>query len=293
MAAFEILDTCYNFTGYSRIRVPAVALQFSAGVTFNVDASGILLFASPSQGCLAFASVDEDGLSMVGNMQQRTFDVVYDVAREMIGCLLGRDPSGVSAQTLAASSGNKLTVVHRHGPCSPIINTRQKLNHRQILHRDQARVISLHNRITAASRKDKSTGVTVPNRVGLSFSTSDYIVTVGFGTPKKSFSVIFDTGSDISWIQCRPCAGGCYSQNETLFDPSQSSTCANISCSSAVCLSFGSDCDASSTCIYAVQYSDGSSTAGFLAQETLTLTSSIVLKNFEFGCGEKNKRPLR
>ncbi|XP_008776819.3 aspartyl protease family protein At5g10770-like [Phoenix dactylifera] len=85
VAAFEILDTCYNFTGYSRIRVPAVALQFSAGVTLNVDASGILLFASPSQRCLAFASVDEDGFSIVRNMQQRTFDVVYDVAREMIG----------------------------------------------------------------------------------------------------------------------------------------------------------------------------------------------------------------
>ncbi|XP_038979393.1 aspartyl protease AED1-like [Phoenix dactylifera] len=208
---------------------------------------------------------------------------------QIIRCLLSSDPSGVSAQTLAASSGNKLTVVHRHGPCSPIINTRQKLNHRQILHRDQARVISLHNGISAASRKDKSTGVTVPDRVGISFSTSDYIVTVGFGTPKKSFSVIFDTGSDISWIQCRPCAGGCYSQNETLFDPSQSSTYANISCSSAVCLSFGSACDASSTCIYAVRYGDNSSTVGFLAQETLTLTPSNVLTNFEFGCGEKNK----
>ncbi|XP_038976109.1 aspartyl protease AED1-like [Phoenix dactylifera] len=200
------------------------------------------------------------------------------------------DPSGVSAQTLAASSGNRLTVIHQDGPCSPIINTRQKLNHRQLLGRDQARVISLHNRISTASRKDKSAaGVTVPDRVGISFSTLDYIVTVGFGTPNKYFSVIFDTGSDISWIQCRPCAGGCYSQNETLFDPSQSSTYANISCSSAVCLSFGSDCDASSTCIYAVQYGDGSYTAGFLAQETLTLTSSNVLKNFEFGCGEENK----
>ncbi|KAG1327348.1 putative Aspartyl protease family protein [Cocos nucifera] len=79
------LDTCYDFTGYSRIRVPAIALQFSGGVTLSVDASGILLFASPSQGCLAFASNNKDVFSIVGNMQQRTFDVVYDIAREMIG----------------------------------------------------------------------------------------------------------------------------------------------------------------------------------------------------------------
>nr|XP_019703735.1 aspartyl protease family protein At5g10770-like [Elaeis guineensis] len=73
------LDTCYNFTGYNRIRVPAIALQFSGGVMLNVDASGILLFASPLQGCLAFASNDKDEFSIVGNMQQRTFDVVYAI----------------------------------------------------------------------------------------------------------------------------------------------------------------------------------------------------------------------
>ncbi|KAG1327347.1 Aspartyl protease family protein [Cocos nucifera] len=191
-----------------------------------------------------------------------------------------------------ASSGNRLTVVHQHGPCSPIINPRQRLSHRKILHRDQARVVSLHNRIST-SRKDKSAGslasVTVPNRVGISFSTLDYVVTVGFGTPEKHFTVIFDTGSDISWIQCQPCAGGCYAQNETLFDPSQSSTYANISCSSADCLSFGSACDASLTCFYSVQYGDGSYTVGFLARETLTLTPSNVLTKFDFGCGESNK----
>ncbi|XP_038973641.1 aspartyl protease family protein At5g10770-like [Phoenix dactylifera] len=83
---------------------------------------------------------------------------------------------------LEASSGNKLTVVHRHGPCSPIINTRQKLNHRQILHHDQARVISLHNRISAASRKDKSTGVTET----LTLTPSNVLTNFEFGCGEKN-----------------------------------------------------------------------------------------------------------
>ncbi|XP_073014268.1 aspartyl protease family protein At5g10770-like [Typha latifolia] len=117
----------------------------------------------------------------------------------------------------------------------------------------------------------------------------DYIVTVGYGTPTKNFSVIFDTGSDISWIQCKPCVGECYPQHDQLFDPLQSSTYANVSCSSDDCSLIGGICDTSNVCIYTVQYGDGSYSAGFFAQETLTLTPSSILKKFEFGCGESNQ----
>ncbi|OAY65698.1 Protein ASPARTIC PROTEASE IN GUARD CELL 2 [Ananas comosus] len=43
-----------------------------------------------------------------------------------------------------------------------------------------------------------------------------------------------------------------------------------------------------STCIYLVQYGDGSYSSGFFAEETLTLTPSDVVTTFKFGCGESN-----
>lgn len=45
----------------------------------------------------------------------------------------------------------------------------------------------------------------------------------------------------------------------------------------------------SSTCVYGIQYGDSSSSVGFFAKETLTLSHSDVFPGFLFGCGEKNQ----
>ncbi|KAG1327340.1 hypothetical protein COCNU_01G012740 [Cocos nucifera] len=87
----------------------------------------------------------------------------------------------------------------------------------------------------------------------------EYITTVDFGIPKLDFTVIFDTGSDLSWIQRKPCVGKCYPQKEPLFDPSHFATYSHISCSSDDC-SLGSDdfgCDDSSNCVYKVRVGYG------------------------------------
>lgn len=81
---------------------------------------------------------------------------------------------------------------------------------------------------------------TVPAKDGSVVGTGNYIVTVGLGTPQKQLSLIFDTGSDITWTQCQPCARSCYKQKEQIFDPSQSTSYTNISCSSPVCSSLTS-----------------------------------------------------
>ncbi|XP_072977086.1 aspartyl protease family protein At5g10770-like [Typha angustifolia] len=196
-------------------------------------------------------------------------------------------PSDTCSSIPKAFDGNRLPIVHRHGPCSPVAN-RQKINHKQILRDDIARVNSLNRKHSMLKEEDLN-GVTIPDRKGYPVNTMDYIVTVGYGTPAKNFSVIFDTGSDISWIQCKPCADGdCYPQHEQLFDPSQSSTYANIPCMSEDCALIGGICDESYNCIYSVDYGDGSSTTGLLAKETLTLTPTNVLNKFEFGCGNLN-----
>lgn len=97
----------------------------------------------------------------------------------------------------------------------------------------------------------------------------------------------FDTGSDLSWIQCLPCSGHCYPQHDPLFDPTKSATYAAVPCGHPQCSAAGGRCNGT-TCLYSVQYSDGSSTSGVLSHETLTLTSSRKLSGFPFGCGQRN-----
>ncbi|CAK7354034.1 unnamed protein product [Dovyalis caffra] len=118
-----------------------------------------------------------------------------------------------------------------------------------------------------------------------------YVATVGLGTPKKDFTLLFDTGSDLTWTQCQPCSKACFPQKEEKFDPTKSSSYKNVSCSSKLCNLIGKEtaqgCSSSNTCLYGVQYGSGY-TIGFLATETLTIGSSDEFENFLFGCGEKN-----
>ncbi|KAK1296124.1 Protein ASPARTIC PROTEASE IN GUARD CELL 1 [Acorus calamus] len=130
---------------------------------------------------------------------------------------------------------------------------------------------------------------TLPATGGQAFGEANYVVTVGYGTPKKNQTVIFDTGSDVSWVQCKPCVITCFRQREPLFDPSESSSYRNISCGAPECAALTSRGCSSSTCLYGVTYGDNSTTVGFLARETLTLTPSDVVENFVFGCGQDNR----
>ncbi|XP_008811141.2 aspartyl protease family protein At5g10770-like [Phoenix dactylifera] len=187
---------------------------------------------------------------------------------------------------------SRLKVVHPHGPCSPI-GTGREPSHAKLLNRDQARVDSLHHRISTASSREStrsSLAATIPANTGGSLGTGNYIVTVGFGTPKSDLTVVFDTGSDLTWIQCKPCSSGsCYPQQQPLFDPSQSSTYSNISCSSPECsLLDSSTCSASSPCRYDIEYGDNSQSSGYFSHDTLTLTSSELVPSFMFGCGDEN-----
>ncbi|KAL6007235.1 hypothetical protein ACLOJK_032731 [Asimina triloba] len=187
--------------------------------------------------------------------------------------------------------GPGLKIIDRDGPCSPLAEP--QASPFQILERDQSRVKWLQSQqLDKAPSQFDAQGVDLPSRLGTSFGTGNYIVTVGFGTPKKDMTVSFDTGSPLTWIQCQPCAGGCYHQQDPIFNPAQSSSYLNISCNSADCSQVGlpTGCSSSSpTCIYAVAYGDNSISQGFLAHDTLTLTASDVFPNFRFGCGQLNR----
>jgi hypothetical protein len=177
----------------------------------------------------------------------------------------------------------RLRVVDRHGPCSTL-SSLQSISLEQILSNDQSRVDSIQSR---AKNSDPLASSKIIARYGGSFDVSNYIVSIGIGTPSKTLTVVFDTGSEVTWIQCEPCQQYCYQQQEPIFDPSQSSTFANVSCTSTPCKDVSYDCSGSS-CLYGVQYGDGSYTLGYYTEDTLTLTPDVI-ENFRFGCGQNNQ----
>ncbi|KAJ4747952.1 Eukaryotic aspartyl protease family protein [Rhynchospora pubera] len=81
-----LLDTCYDFTGYDNVTIPSVSVQFLNNVSLELDPNGIFYVIDISQVCLAFAgNSNPRDLGIYGNVQQRTFNVIYDVPNEEIG----------------------------------------------------------------------------------------------------------------------------------------------------------------------------------------------------------------
>ncbi|CAD6218761.1 unnamed protein product [Miscanthus lutarioriparius] len=201
-------------------------------------------------------------------------------------------PDAVCKPKRAVSNSSALSVVHRHAPCSPLQARGGEPSHAEILDRDQDRVDSIHRLTAGPSTADDpasaSKGVSLPARRGVPLGTANYIVSVGLGTPKRDFLVVFDTGSDLSWVQCKPC-DDCYQQHDPLFDPSQSTTYSAVPCGAPECRRLDSGSCSSGKCRYEVVYGDMSQTDGNLARDTLTLgpsSSSDQLQGFVFGCGD-------
>lgn len=119
----------------------------------------------------------------------------------------------------------------------------------------------------------------------------DYLMSAHLGTPSRQIIAIADTGSDLVWVTCKPCSN-CYQQDALLFDPANSSSYADLPCSSKQCNQLPSSlCDnpsSASKCIYQYSYGDGSQTSGNLAQETVTFKttsgSSAGFPGVTFGC---------
>ncbi|XP_039172812.1 aspartyl protease family protein At5g10770-like [Eucalyptus grandis] len=202
-------------------------------------------------------------------------------------------PSCSPSTTKASKRKSTLEVYHKHGPCSQLVQGHSPLNHTKSLLQDESRVKWIQSQSSNGSDGLKvSAATSLPAKSGITLGTGNYIVTIGLGTPKQDLTLIFDTGSPLTWTQCQPCVGSCYTQSDPIFDPSQSSSYANISCTSTLCSQLGSivasGCSRS-TCLYGIQYGDQSSSVGFFATEKLTISPTDVIDNFEFGCGENNQ----
>ncbi|OAE19338.1 hypothetical protein AXG93_4134s1000 [Marchantia polymorpha subsp. ruderalis] len=138
-----------------------------------------------------------------------------------------------------------------------------------------------------------------------SVNEAEYVMTISLGTPAQNFVAAADTGSDLTWLQCKPCAH-CFPQADPLYDPSRSSSHANLTCADSACQRFTSQYPGSSftncplqsssssnaSCKFFYPYGDGSNTTGNLVVDTIHLTSTdgavVDVPNFAFGCSQSS-----
>ncbi|XP_011080092.1 aspartyl protease family protein At5g10770-like [Sesamum indicum] len=224
-------------------------------------------------------------------------------------------PASVCSTNTTPSTGSSkrqstLEVFHRHGPCSQLGQdtdaTITTPSVSEVLSHDQSRVDSIQAQVKSDSSKVKIKNTNsnpnklkdkkanLPVQSGRSLGSGNYIVTVGLGTPTKTLSLIFDTGSDLTWTQCEPCARSCYQQQDPIFNPSASASYSNISCNSPQCSQLSGATGnkpgcSSTTCVYGIQYGDQSFSVGFFSKDKLTITATEVFPNFLFGCGQNNQ----
>ncbi|KAF9677326.1 hypothetical protein SADUNF_Sadunf08G0096200 [Salix dunnii] len=169
------------------------------------------------------------------------------------------------------------------------------------LQRDSARVKSLLTRldlaINSVSASDlkpletdsefKSEALQSSVISGTSQGSGEYFSRVGIGKPASQAYLVLDTGSDVNWVQCAPCAD-CYQQADPIFEPATSASFSPLTCNTKQCRSLDvSECR-NNTCLYEVSYGDGSYTVGDFVTETITLGSASV-DDVAIGCGHTNE----
>ncbi|KAK9127065.1 hypothetical protein Syun_015862 [Stephania yunnanensis] len=122
-----------------------------------------------------------------------------------------------------------------------------------------------------------------PNKLSFQHNVS-LTVSLAVGTPPQNVSMVIDTGSELSWLNCKSS-----SQSPTnSFHPFLSSSYSPIPCSSPTCTTRTRDfsipvsCDTNHHCHATLAYADSSSSEGNLASDTFTFASSPA--STIFGC---------
>lgn len=169
------------------------------------------------------------------------------------------------------------------------------------LRRDSVRVRSLTTRLDLAvtgteksEMKPLNTGaefkaedLETPLISGASQGSGEYFSRLAIGKPATEVYMVIDTGSDVNWVQCAPCAD-CYQQEDPIFEPASSASYSPLTCDAKECKSLDiSECR-NGSCLYEVSYGDGSYTVGDFVTETITLGSTKV-DNVAIGCGHNNE----
>ncbi|CAN0880185.1 Probable aspartic protease At2g35615 [Linum grandiflorum] len=169
-----------------------------------------------------------------------------------------------------------LDLIHRDSPLSPLHTPNLTFSDR--LQASFLRAISRQSRH-------------VDFQTDLLPSGGEYMMNLSIGTPPFPILAIADTGSDLTWLQSKPC-DQCYPQKGPIFDPSNSTTFRKLPCTTAPCNALDESarsCTDPTTCGYTYSYGDHSYTTGYLASDTVTVgNASVQIRNVAFGCGTRN-----
>ncbi|KAJ0259749.1 aspartic protease [Hirschfeldia incana] len=190
--------------------------------------------------------------------------------------------------TLSSSTNPQnftVELIHRDSPHSPLYNPQTSPTDR--LNAAFLRSISRSRRFNQHSQTDLQSGL-----IG---AGGEFLMSITIGTPPMNVLAIADTGSDLTWVQCKPCQQ-CYKENGPLFDKTQSSTYKSMPCESRHCNALSTNergCDeAKNVCKYRYSYGDQSFTKGDVATETISIGSAsgspVSFPGTVFGCGYEN-----
>ncbi|XP_050878862.1 aspartic proteinase CDR1-like [Lathyrus oleraceus] len=189
----------------------------------------------------------------------------------------------------AISNGFSVELIHRDSYKSPLYNPTQN--------KSQQIINALHRSINRVNYVNQEFSLT-KDKLNLSLTYDDndgeYLMSYSIGTPPFKVYGLLDSGSNLIWLQCKPC-DICYNQTYPIFNPSKSSSYQNIPCSSSACKSTEEVASCShdrDVCEYTLDYGRGTKTHGDLIWETITLESTsgsiVSFPKIMIGCGHTN-----
>lgn len=170
----------------------------------------------------------------------------------------------VPSSSAESDVGNGFTIdlIHRDSHKSPSYDPSATLLDRHL--RALSCSISRTNSIGRRRRNLRDRRLSVEDvKSELYPAGGEYYMEIAIGMPPVRTLVIADTGSDLTWTQCKPC-NPCYPQRPPIFDPDNSSSYHLVSCPSDTCKMLGEagSCSQLGTCQYNYFYGDGSVTGG-------------------------------
>ncbi|XP_027343023.1 aspartic proteinase CDR1-like [Abrus precatorius] len=186
-----------------------------------------------------------------------------------------------------------INLIHRDSSMSPLYDSSKTLA--ELVRNAATRSISRSNRLDFSIDRNESSSPSSSIETIIVPDHGEYLMKFSIGTPAIERLGIFDTGSDLTWVQCSPCKS-CFPQDAPLFDPTQSSTYMDVPCESQPCKLIPEnqrECGNSRECYYIQQYGENSITIGKLGSDSIIFGStgggqSVTLTESIFGCGMYN-----
>ncbi|KAL6548718.1 hypothetical protein OROGR_008484 [Orobanche gracilis] len=226
--------------------------------------------------------------------QFQVFDVFSSVQQtRQVFSPLTRLSTTCKGQQLRNTSTNSLFLtIH---PRSSLPSLRDNNHNNNYSHLTLSRLVRDGPRVhSILTRQSRSFSIYRPEQLespvisGVRQGSGEYFARIGVGRSAREYYMIMDSGSDVIWLQCNPCAA-CYHQHDPIYDPSASSTYKPLTCNSRECNSLAVSACRIDSCLYQVSYGDGSYTVGNFATETVSFGSSGSVSNVALGCGHVNE----